>query len=70
MEMKAVESKMFSAVGYDSETQTLQVRFANGGTYAYLDVPETVYQELMAAESKGKFFAVRIKNQFRTNKVS
>ena len=34
------------------------------GAYEYQKVPESVYKELMAAESKGTFFAKNIKGKF------
>jgi hypothetical protein len=46
---------MIHAVGYDAETQTLEVIFNSGGIYFYDKVPPEVYQELMAAESKGSY---------------
>ena len=69
MEMQAVESKMFRAVGYDSETQTLHVQFGNGNVYAYQNVPEDLYQRFLQAESKGKFFSIEIRNRYSSAKV-
>jgi hypothetical protein len=45
---------MICAVGYDGETQTLKVVFNSCGAYQYFDVPRSVYEELLAAESKGR----------------
>jgi len=38
IEMKAVKSSNVSAVGYDEENKTLQVKFRSGGIYQYMDV--------------------------------
>jgi hypothetical protein len=46
---------MIHAVGYDAETQTLEVIFNSGGIYFYDQVPPKVYEELLAAESKGRY---------------
>jgi len=54
-ELIPVESSMIQAVGYDVKTQILQVVFNSGQTYHYEGVPEEVYQELLAAESKGRY---------------
>ena len=60
-----VESSLIKAVGYDAATQVLTVTFVDQeGTYEYQKVPESVYKELMAAESKGSFFAKNIKGKF------
>ena len=39
MQMTTVESSMIYKVGYDPETQTLEVIFNSGETYQYYDVP-------------------------------
>lgn len=60
-----VESTLIKQVGYDAATQVLTVTFVDQeGTYEYQKVPESVYKELMAAESKGSFFAKNIKGKF------
>lgn len=50
-----VRSTMLFAVGYDAETQTMEVIFNSGGIYRYYDVPPHVYQGLVASESVGRY---------------
>ena len=52
MQLIKVESSMIYAVGYDEQTQTLEVVFNRTGVYRYRKVPKEVYKELLAAESK------------------
>jgi hypothetical protein len=59
------ESTTIARFGYDSSSQTLTVEFKNGGTYQYFDVPETVFEQMMAASSKGQFLAQTIKGAYR-----
>jgi predicted secreted protein len=60
-----VESSLIKEVGYDAATQVLTVTFVDQeGAYEYQKIPESVYKELMAAESKGSFFAKNIKGKF------
>ena len=59
-----VESKMFSAVGYDPEHRYLLVLFNTGKAYEYYDLPQDVYEGLMAAESKGEYMREHILNQY------
>jgi hypothetical protein len=60
-----VESSLLKQVGYDAATQVLTVTFVDQeGTYEYQKVPESLYKELMAADSKGAFFAKNIKGKF------
>lgn len=58
-------SSNIASVGYDQATQTMEVEFTNGNIYQYFDVPEIVYQELMRAESAGKFLNAQIKGVYR-----
>jgi hypothetical protein len=44
---------------------TLEIAFNNGNVYQYFDVPEAVYDELMRAESIGKFLNANIKDNYR-----
>jgi hypothetical protein len=55
VKLTTVESTMIHAVGYDAESQTLEVIFNSGGIYFYDNVPPKVYEELMAAASKGSY---------------
>jgi len=43
------------AAGYDKKTQTLTVVFRENKWWNYYDVPEYMWQEFIAAESKGKY---------------
>jgi hypothetical protein len=61
MERQAVKSSNLSEVGYDADTQVLEVQFKKGAIYQYFDVPVEVYDELMEAESIGKAFGTMIK---------
>ena len=55
MKLKPVDSEMLVAAGYDAESHSLHVIFRTGEKYRYKNVPSFLYQELMSAESKGKF---------------
>ncbi len=58
-----VQSNQVGAVGYDAATKTLAVQFSRGAgaIYHYPDVDQKVYDDFMAAESKGTFFGQHIK---------
>jgi hypothetical protein len=54
MKYTSVDSSMIDLVGYDADTEILEVRFVNTGyTYIYEDVPKHEYRDLMKASSKG-----------------
>lgn len=72
----AVESSSnIAAIEYtpgDPDTDyfgTLKIRFHNGGAYEYSNFSDELAEEFFAAESKGKFFHSKIKNQFIGAKV-
>jgi hypothetical protein len=60
-----VNSTSIAAIGYDEQSQTLEVEFRHGGIYQYFDVPARVYQELLAASSIGRYVAEQIKGVYR-----
>ena len=69
MNREQVVSSNVSSVGYDVNTMVLEVEFHSGSIYQYFDVPLNIYQEFMAAGSKGQYFAQHIKGYFRYVKV-
>lgn len=62
-------SSNIAEIGYDATTMTLEVAFHDGSVYQYFDVPDSVYQEFMRADSKGKFHHANIRNNFRYVKI-
>jgi hypothetical protein len=68
MERITVQSSNIISIGYDSTSSTLEVEFTSSGVYQYFGVPENVYQDLMNASSKGKYFAQNIKNVYPCGK--
>ena len=61
MDRKYVSSSNIASIGYDSMSQILEVEFLNGAIYQYYDVPEALYEGLMAADSHGKYLNEYIK---------
>lgn len=64
MDRLLVNSSNLVSVGYDAAAQTLEVEFQSGNIYKYFDVPESTYQSLMTADSKGEFFHDNILKEF------
>lgn len=69
MERTHVSSSNIRSIGYDPKSQILEVEFLNGGIYQYHDVPESVYERLMSASSKGRFFTDHIRGKYRSRKI-
>jgi hypothetical protein len=57
-----VTSTLLARVSYDPSQSILDLEFCDGAIYRYLDVPATVYDELLAADSKGTYFNRCIRN--------
>ena len=65
MNLQFVASTNVSAIGYDSDSMTLEVHFTNGSVYQYFDVPQSVYEEFMGSPSKGQYINLNIRNAYR-----
>jgi hypothetical protein len=69
MERQQVESSNLASIGYDAENEILEVEFKHGGVYQYFDVPEYVYEELMDADSHGRYFVRNVKDEYEYQKM-
>lgn len=56
-----VESRNLLAVGFDESQNRLVIEFKKSGTYQYFGVDKSVFEGLIYAESKGKYFDQYIK---------
>ena len=59
-----VESSWINAVNYFAEEESLEINLSNGRTYVYFGVSKDVYDEMLAAQSKGKFYNDKIKGLY------
>ena len=69
MDRVPVVSTDLAEIGYDSSSMTLEVLFLKGGLYHYFDVPESIFLELLQADSKGRFLNINIKNNYRYTRL-
>lgn len=70
MQRKAVDSSTMRSVGYEAKSRILEIEFDSGAVYQYLDVPPRTYEELRAAESKGRYFNSEIRDSYPYVQVS
>ena len=71
MELVRVDSSMLHAVGYDPEAQELEAVFASGQVGRYTGVPREVYDDLLAAPSKGQYMndnVIRVYPDYRVSR--
>jgi hypothetical protein len=57
-------SSMMEEPTYNSETQTLTIRFTNGVTHAYPSFTPEQFAEFHAAPSWGKYFVTHIRPRY------
>jgi hypothetical protein len=69
MERQAVSSSNLASVGYDPDSETLEVEFNNGRIYQYYNVPLFMYERLMQAGSIGTFLNTQIKGSYAYSQV-
>ncbi|CAM3720491.1 KTSC domain-containing protein [Rahnella victoriana] len=69
MQRVNVVSSNILSIGYDPNTDTLEIEFLNGGIYEYYNVSQDIHIELMNAPSIGSYFNRNIRNNFPTQKL-
>lgn len=60
-ELKPVESSSISAMAHDPLTSVLRVQFTSGAVYDYQNVPATLHETILGADSVGSTFHKLIK---------
>jgi len=61
---------MVYAVDYDAKTKTLEVVFTKGGVFAYSDVPQSEYRNLMKSNSIGSYMRLCIIGVYQEHKLN
>jgi hypothetical protein len=64
MVRKPVDSTTMRSVGYEAKSRVLEIEFDSGAVYQYMGVPTRTYEQLMAAESKGRCFNDEIRDLY------
>ena len=65
MERQTVASSLIRSVGYDPAGSILEIEFIEPRRiYTFYDVPYSVYNELMEAPSKGRYFNEFIRDDY------
>jgi len=61
-----VESTALATVGYSKRLRALEIEFRNGAIYRYLDVAPDVYDALLQARSKARFYDLNIRHKYQS----
>jgi hypothetical protein len=59
-----VNSSTIRSIGYDARSAILEIEFQSGTIYHYTGVPCDVYNGMMTADSKGRYFNAHIRDRF------
>jgi hypothetical protein len=65
-----IESASLAAVGYARQSLVLEIVFRSGAVYRYSEVPTHTYVQLLAADSKGRYFVQSIKGRYPYTKTA
>ena len=60
-----VVSSNIKAVSYFKKNQELRIRFKNDSEYVYYQVPKTLFDDMINAESVGKFLNDFVKPNYQ-----
>ncbi|PPE69353.1 KTSC domain-containing protein [Caldimonas thermodepolymerans] len=64
MHRDRIASSVLRSVGYDPRRRRLEVEFASGRCYQYLDVRPEAYEALRAASSPGRHYNACIRDRY------
>jgi len=68
-DMIPVSSSNVAAIGYDSNTQVVYVRFLNGSMYIYKGVPAVEFENFKNASSIGSYLHRNFKNVYPYERI-
>ena len=66
MDKQKTESSVIGAVGH---SRVLEIQFESGRVYQYFNVPQKVFDEMLNAESKGKYFNSHIRGKYTYQEI-
>jgi hypothetical protein len=70
MEFKIWESSTVYSTEYNADNKTLIVVFKNGTTYEYYNFQMDAWEELLKAESIGKYLNANVKGKYDYEKIT
>jgi KTSC domain len=66
---ESVTSEVIASIGYSKRLHILEIEFVNGAVYRYLQVAPSVYRDLMAVDSKARYYDANIKGSYPSTRV-
>lgn len=56
-------------IGYEHKDNMLQVEFIDGPIYRYQEVPHSIFEEFLQAQSHGRYFETNVKGKFEHRRI-
>ena len=69
MERTKVESNIFLSIGYEPDSELLELEFLSGAIYDYLNVQPYAYLALMESNSKDIYYEKFIHDKYDVEKI-
>jgi hypothetical protein len=64
-----VASTEITQVGYQEDSETLEIKFEHGGVYQFFNVPSEIYQGFLSAPSKEGYYQAKIGERFPCSRI-
>ena len=69
MQRKRVNSSRLRSIGYDEQTETLEIEMSDGTVYQYGKVSPEVHRRFMNAPNPSTFFEDKIAEEYTAKRV-
>lgn len=69
MQRHPVKSSFLAEIGYDSQSEILEVAFKSGRVYQYMGVLPETHKALISAESIGRYFSLAITSKYEQRRA-
>ncbi len=69
MQRWKVDSSMILAVNYDTNQECMELELHSGAVWRFRHVPAILIEDMLKAESKGKFYNLWVKDLFEKEVV-
>jgi hypothetical protein len=69
MTRQIIISTDLKSVGYDAIAHVLEVELQSGPIFRYFDVPVSVYDALMSAPSKSRYFNDNVQGKYESRQI-
>jgi len=65
----SISSVDITQIGYQEDSETLEIQFSRGEVCQYFNVPSVVYDELMKSPAKEDFYHQKIGERFPCSRI-